>query len=91
MNISGVIVRARPERRTEVQALLGQIPGAEVHQVSPDGRLVVTVEGESEGALADTLIRMESLPGVLAASLVYHRFEDDACIDEEVPDETDPA
>lgn len=91
MNISGVIVRTRPERLAEVSARLRALDGVEIHATADDGRMVVTIEEPTGRDPADTLLRMQDLPGVLAASMVYHQFEDDACIDEEVCNETDPA
>ena len=91
MSISGVLVRARPERLDAVDESLAGMPGVEIHARTPDGRLVVTIEADSDRALGDRLIQIQDVPGVLAASMVYHQFEDDARIDEEVCNETDPA
>ena len=78
MNISGVIVRARPERLHEVSARLQALEGVEIQVTADDGRMVVTIEEPTDRDLADTLLRMQDLPGVLAASMVYHQFEDPA-------------
>ncbi len=91
MNISGVLVRVRPERLDEVETALAALAGVEIHARTPDGRLIVTVEAAGDRALGDRLIHIQDLPGVLAASMVYHQFEDDARIDEEVSNETHPA
>lgn len=75
INISGVLVHARPESAEAVRARLMQIPGVEVHAVSPDGRLVVTVENADDREMADTFERVQALPDVLSASLIYHHTE----------------
>ena len=77
MNISGVVVRAYPDSLSGVCAQLEQLQGVEVHGANPDGRLVVTVEQDSDNAMADAVVRMQTLPGVLSASLIYHQFEED--------------
>ncbi|HET9699882.1 MAG TPA: chaperone NapD [Burkholderiales bacterium] len=76
INISGVLVHARPESAEAVRARLMQLPGVEVHAVSPDGRLVVTVENADDREMADTFERVQALPDVLSASLIYHHSED---------------
>ena len=88
MNISGVVVRAYPDRLAGVREQLQQLQGVEVHGENPDGRLVVTVEQEGDHAMADTVVRMQELPGVLSASMIYHQFEEDPD-SEEMSDETD--
>ncbi|HHO69724.1 MAG TPA: glutamate synthase [Gammaproteobacteria bacterium] len=76
MNISGVLVRARPEKIDSVRAQLERMDGVEVHGANPDGRLVVTVEEDGDRAMADTVVRMQDLPGVIAASMIYHEYDD---------------
>lgn len=77
MNISGVVVHARPEILDNVRRDLNSVPGVEVHAAGEDGRMVVTIEGESNGALADTHRQLTHIDGVLSAALVYHHFEPD--------------
>ena len=77
MNISGVLVRSRPEHIDRVWARLAQQKGVEVHGANPDGRLVVTVEEVDDQHLADAVLQLQNLPGVLAASMIYHQFEAD--------------
>lgn len=77
MNISGVIVRARPENVGAVRKRLAGIDGVDVHAATEDGRLIVTVEEESDRLLADAVLRLSGVPGVLAASMVYHQYDDE--------------
>jgi nitrate reductase NapD len=77
MNISGVVVRAYPDRLAGVRAQLEKLQGVEVHGTNPDGRLVVTVEQESDHAMSDAVVRLQEVPGVLSASMIYHQFEED--------------
>lgn len=78
MNISGVLVQSRPERTAEIEAALAAMPGVEVHQVTEDGHLIVTIEDNDAASSGDTMLKMNLMDGVLAASLVYHHFEPDA-------------
>ena len=77
MNISGVLVKAFPEHIETIEASLNKFDGVEVHGNNSDGRMVVTVERETSGTIADLLVEMQNIPGVLSASMIYHQFEDE--------------
>jgi nitrate reductase NapD len=77
MNISSVLVSTRPERAKSVECDLHTLAGVEVHAVTEEGRLIVTIEAESDRAVADTFEEINRQPGVLAVSMVYHQFESD--------------
>jgi nitrate reductase NapD len=74
-NMCGVLVHTRPENLNDVTARIAALPGVEVHQSSPDGRLVVTIEDIPGRWAGETLTDMQTEPGVLSASLVYHHCE----------------
>ncbi len=76
MNISGVVVRSRPENIESVWKSLEAQAGVEVHGANPDGRLVVTVEEQGDQRMADAVLQLQNLPGVLSTSMIYHQFED---------------
>ncbi len=75
MNISGVLVRARPERMAEVEQALRDMPGVDVHASTAEGRLVITIEQADGRSMADTMVALHDLPGVIAASMVYHQYD----------------
>jgi len=73
VNICGVLVHARPALQREVGVALNALPGAEVHQTSDDGRMVVTVEDVDGVWAGDTMVKINNIEGVLSAALVYHQ------------------
>lgn len=75
VNISSVIVGAAPGHLDKVREQLAAVPGVEVHLVSEDGRLVITIEAASDGKTADCFEMIRQMPGVMSASMVYHQFE----------------
>ncbi|MBI4809382.1 MAG: chaperone NapD [Nitrosomonadales bacterium] len=77
MHISGVVVHARPGHAVQAQAQLAAIEGVEVHISDVECKLVVTIEQEDEQSTVDTFERLNALPGVLSATMVYHHFESD--------------
>ena len=78
VNIAGVLVHARASEFTSVRDNLAGMPGVDLHQALEGGRLVVTVEDVEDHSAADTILAVHRIPGVIAASLVYHHFEPDA-------------
>jgi nitrate reductase NapD len=77
-HISSLLVHGRPEAVPGLAAAIAGIAGAEVPIADPSGKLVVTIEGASEDAIADALARINLLDGVLAATLVFHHVDADA-------------
>lgn len=82
ISISSVVVNARPDLLKQVQDGLAVLPSVEVHAVTDEGRLIVTIEADSDQAVANMFTVISQLPGVLAASMVYHQYESNP--DEEV-------
>jgi len=82
MNIAGVVVFASPNAATELQTQLTTLSGVEVHAVSDEGKMVVTIENQHESDLADTVMEVQKLEGVLSASLVYHHNENNLNVGE---------
>ena len=82
MDISSVIVGARPEVAQQVKQSLQALDGVEVHTVAEDGRMIVTIESPSEQDTVKTYEVISVLPGVLSVAMVYHQVESNP--DEEV-------
>jgi nitrate reductase NapD len=49
--------------------------------------MVVALEADRSGVIADQIDAIHSMPGVYSASLVYQHHEDVAALDEEIRDE----
>jgi nitrate reductase NapD len=78
ISIAGMLVHASPERLGTVQMQLAQLPGVEIHAVTPEGKLVVTVDESEEQVKGESVMRLYDIDGVLSASMIYHHFENDA-------------
>ena len=77
MNISSIIVHAKPTELMSVRGKIEQIPGVEIHAATDDGKLVVTIESDTDGETAHTFDRINVMDGVLSAAMVFHQFEPD--------------
>lgn len=78
MHIAGIIVRTRPEHVEQVRSALCCLDGIEVHTVTPEGRLVVTVESDDRDDAASRFGQLQELPQVLSTALVYEQSETDS-------------
>ena len=74
MNISSLIVDARPEAVVVVQHTLDTWPGVQVHAASAEGKLIVTLETDSDDQTTGTFARINALQGVMSVSMVYHQY-----------------
>jgi periplasmic nitrate reductase NapD len=77
LNISSVIVHPQPGAAEAVRARLTSLAGIEVHAVADDGRMIVTIETEGDGSMADTFDAINKTDGVMSASMVFHQTETD--------------
>jgi nitrate reductase NapD len=75
MNISSVIVIPHPDRIEVVKTQLVAVAGVELHAVSPEGKMIVTIESESDPETTRIYEVISHLDGVLSASMVYHQHE----------------
>lgn len=84
VNISGIVVHAHPDHLPVVQTGLDDMGGVEIHAISPDHKMVVTIEASDDRATTERFEQIRQLPGVLSASMVYHHFEEDAALEQEI-------
>jgi len=77
VNISSVIVHAQPGFAAEVQSALAAIAGVEVHAVSDEGKLIITIESPGDRETTDAFEAISQMAHVMSASMVYHQTESD--------------
>lgn len=76
VNIAGMLVHARPDQAGTVRGRLEAIPGVEVHAMTPEGRLVVTIEKADDREMAETFERFAQIPQIVSTVLVYHHYDE---------------
>jgi nitrate reductase NapD len=77
MHVAGVIVHARPGQAEAARQVLEKIELAEIHASSGEGKLVVTLLGETRREVADALLGLEHHKPILNATLVYEESDSD--------------
>jgi nitrate reductase NapD len=85
INISSAIVYAMPGRADSVRVQVGVLPGVQIHGETPDGRFIVTVEDVPGASVADTVMQLHRLDGVLSAAMVYQYSDDELQREEAQP------
>ncbi|ENY70379.1 NapD protein [Aeromonas diversa CDC 2478-85] len=75
-HVSSLLVLTQPAKRHEVAAAVALIEGAEVHAVSDEGKLVVTLEGGRQRQIIEAIDRINAVPSVISAALIYHQFDE---------------
>ncbi len=82
VHIAGILVHCRSDRTGELASAIDAMPGAEVFQQSPQGKLVVVAEAAAAKAVLDLIDAIRALPGVFNVSLVYQHAEPAAALGE---------
>ncbi|MGI9400940.1 MAG: chaperone NapD [Rhizobiaceae bacterium] len=73
VHISSIVVTADPDRLDVVEPAIDALPVAEIALRGPGGKLIVTLETPDESEMVDALTKIQLMPGVVSAALVYHQ------------------
>jgi nitrate reductase NapD len=86
-HIASLVVYSAREHMQGIAGEVSAIENAEVHGASLDtGKLVVTLEADSAGALMAQVQQIQHIGGVLCAALVYQCADTLDAMNEEVSD-----
>ena len=76
MNLASLVVHTLPGDREQIAGQLLGLPGVEIHAITDDGRLVVTVDDDSSQVTADTVKAIHETRGVISAAITYQYSDD---------------
>ena len=71
LHIAGLSARTSPARIQAVQGLVHRLPGAEIHAVTEDGRMVITIEDANEARILASIAKLSGFAGVLSLALAF--------------------
>ncbi|MBV7314097.1 chaperone NapD [Shewanella sp. NIFS-20-20] len=74
-HITSLVVHASASELANLQTQICALQGAELHATSPEGKLIVTLEASRQQPILDNVEIINSLPGVLSSSLIYHQVD----------------
>lgn len=84
-HISSVIVSVKPEHSQEIEQLLHDFPGLDIAASDPVlGKYVAVLEQPSMRLLKNAIDQLESLPKVMAISMVYHHAQSEVSLNEAI-------
>ena len=78
MNVSSIVVRTAPEYLGQAIEEINAISLCEVHFYDTDGKIIVTIEGDRVQDQVETMRRIQDLPFVLSACLLYSYCGDES-------------
>ena len=85
MSIASLVIHSRPADAARLSADAAAFDGVEVHAVTDDGKLVVTVDRPADAETGAVIQSLHDLDGVLSASLIYAQFDDISDAEEPKP------
>jgi periplasmic nitrate reductase NapD len=77
IHMASAIVLAHADKVQSVKQSLIAVTGVEVHNDGDDGRIIITVESPKYRDVADILLSLRDIEGVLSSELVYQYSDGD--------------
>ncbi len=77
MNVSSIVVKTLPENMESVISSINEIDLCEVHFSNAEGKIVVTIEGNSIQEQMESMKSIQGMPFVVSANLAYSYCEDE--------------
>lgn len=78
MNISSIVVKTLPENLAAVKTSLTESGLCDIHFSDDLGRIIVTVEGDSNEDETAKLKKIQKLPQIISADFSYTFTDDEA-------------
>ncbi len=84
-HVTSLVVHATPNHVAQVKSDISALKGVDIHAITDEGKLVITLEGETQASILDNVETINALNGVLSSNLVYHQVESIEENNEETP------
>ncbi|WDE12765.1 chaperone NapD [Thalassomonas haliotis] len=73
-HVASFVAHALAAQLDEVQQEITQLQGAEIHAVSPEGKIVFTIEDSSQKGIGQKIDALKYHTGLYNLAPVYHQF-----------------
>ncbi len=77
MNLSSIVVLTKPEHLEEIINTIKSSDDYEYHLHDEKGRIIVTIEGKDTDEEIGKLMKLQALPHVISAEMVFAYSEDE--------------
>ena len=82
VHISSLVVQVLPVHMQAVIDHINAMEGAEVNITSPEGKLVVLMETDTQQLVTDHIEDINTYEGVVSTALVYHQTEESEALND---------
>ncbi|WOT03747.1 chaperone NapD [Shewanella youngdeokensis] len=86
VHISSLLVQVSPEHLHTTKKRINDFEEAEIYGVNEVGKIVVVLETQTEGFITDVIEKINNMPGVLGATMVYHQIDSEPTSNNITPD-----
>ena len=76
VHIASLLVQCLPKNLEATASALEKLEGTEVPARDEKGKLIVLLELATEYALLERTRQIETMPGVISVSMVYHQLDE---------------
>lgn len=73
-HVASYVLQATPGQEIKIKSEIAQLKGTEIHATNAHGKIVFTIEGETQTALGNIADQIKYISGVLTLAPVYHQF-----------------
>ena len=73
-HVASFVGHAFKKQLSQVQQVITETSGAEIHATSPEGKIIFTLEGSSHKELGIKIDNLKRHDGFLSISPVYHQY-----------------
>lgn len=81
-HVASFVAQVIAAEMDQVKQAIEQVDGSEIHAVSPEGKIVFTLEGNHQAGIGRNIDKLKYHPGLLSLAPVYHQFiteDSDSC------------
>jgi len=76
VHISSLVIHCLPENFEQVLSSVKEMEQVEIHAPDPAGKFVALLETRNEQDILATIDQIQTVNGVLNATMVYHEIDD---------------
>lgn len=76
-HVASFVVQAMENQVLKVKSFIETIDGAEVHGISPEGKIVFTLESNSHKSIGIKIDQLKNHDGLITLLPVYHQYQNE--------------
>ena len=73
-HVASFVAQAMNSELDQVKQAIEQVDGSDIHAISPEGKIVFTLEGSHQAGIGRNIDKLKDHPGLLSLAPVYHQY-----------------